>query len=213
MIEMGYTHLDTAEAYGGTHTEELVGQAIRAFRREEVFITTKVSPEHLRYGDVLRACHDSLTRLGTGYIDLYLIHWPSTSIPLEESFRALNELAADGIVRRVGVSNFDLTLLKRSVELCATPLATNQVRYNLLHREPANDGVLEYCRAQGILLTAYSPLKDGVLQVQAVQQIAVERGATPAQVALRWLADQPGVITIPKTSNLERARRIWARWN
>ena len=80
------------------------------------------------------------------------------------------------------------------------------MRYNLLHREPASNGVLEYCRGQGILLTAYSPLKDGVLQAPAAMEIALARGATPAQVAFGWLLDQPGVITIPKTSNLERAR-------
>lgn len=206
MIEMGYTHLDTAEMYGGTHTEEVVGQAIQGFDRAKVFITTKVSAEHLRYDALLRACRGSLQRLGTEYVDLYLIHWPSSHIPLEESFRALNKLVGDGMVRRVGVSNFDVAMMKRSVELCATPLATNQVHYNVMHRAPANNGVLAYCQANGILLTAYSPLLDGALSAPAVVEVARDRGATPAQVALRWLIDQPGVITIPKTSNLARAR-------
>jgi len=201
IIRMGYTHLDTAEAYGGTHTEELVGQAIRDFAREDLFITTKVRQTNLRYGDVQKALAGSLQRMGLDYVDLYLIHWPNEAIPLKETFRALNEIVAEGKVKRLGVSNFNLKLLKESIELAETPLAANQVRYNLLSREYEENGVLEFCQEQGIVLTAYSPLKDGVLNHPTVIGIAQELGVTAGQVALNWLTRQPKVITIPKSTN------------
>lgn len=206
LIEMGYTHLDTAESYGKNHCEELVGQAIKAFDRDHVFITTKVSPDHLRYADVHKAIEGSLRRLETDYVDLYLIHWPSRDIPLEDSFRALNELVADGRVRRVGVSNFDVPLLQRSMELCNSPVITNQVRYNLLHREPEANGLLDFCQREGVILTAYSPLKDDVLNHPVVVEIARAHEVTPAQVAIQWLVRQPYVITIPKSSDLAHAQ-------
>jgi len=109
-------------------------------------------------------------------------------------------------VRQVGVSNFDVPLMQESVRLSETPILTNQVRYNLLHREPVENGVLAFCQERDILLTAYSPIKDGVLRHPKVVEIAQRHGVTPAQVAIRWLVDQPRVITIPKTSSVARAQ-------
>lgn len=200
-LEMGYTHIDTAESYAAGHTEELVGQAIKDFDRQQLFITTKVSPSNLRYGDVHRAVKGSLKRLGTDYLDLYLIHWPSGSIPLDEGFRALNELVENGQVRYLGVSNFNLALLKQAESLSRTPIVTNQAPYSLRDRQYVKNGVLEYCQLNGILLTAYSPVKGGVLSDRTVRRIAESHGATPAQVALHWLIRQPKVITIPMSTN------------
>ncbi len=145
-IEMGYRHIDTAEMYGGGHAEELVGKAMRGFDRQELFITSKVLPAHLKYRDTLRACRASLERLGSDYLDLYLIHWPNPGIPLEETFRALNELVASGQVRRLGVSNFNLSRLRQAVELSETPLVTDQIPYSLGEREYAANGVLSIAR-------------------------------------------------------------------
>lgn len=200
-LDMGYRHFDTAEMYGDGHTEELLGEAIKALDREEVFITTKVSPSNLRYVGVMDALGDSLRRLDTDYINLYLIHWPSRSIPLEETFRALNEAVEQGKVRHLGVSNFNLEQLNESIALSKTPIATNQVPYSLTNRRYARNGVLAYCRENGILLTAYSPLKGGVLGNQDVREIAQSHGGTPAQVALNWLTRQPQVITIPQSTD------------
>jgi diketogulonate reductase-like aldo/keto reductase len=205
-LDIGYVHLDTAEMYGGGHTEELVGQALQGRDRAKVFITTKVTPAHLHYRDVLASLETSLHRLQTSYVDMYLIHWPSHSIPLEESFRALNEATQRGLVRFLGVSNFSLRQLQQVEALSETPIATNQVPYSLADQRYARNGVLAHCQERGILLTAYSPLKGGVLRNRTVRQVAHKRKVTPAQVALYWLISQPGVITIPKSANRQRLK-------
>ncbi len=206
-IEMGYTHIDTAEMYGVGHCEDLVGRALQDFRREDIFLTTKVLADNLRHDDLLRALDGSLRRLQTDYADLYLIHWPDPDVPLEESFKALNRAVADGRIRRVGVSNFELPLLRRAQALCATPVATDQVRYNLHTRAPEQSGLLRYCQENNIVLTAYSPLKDGVMGNEAVQAVARKHGASAAQVALRWLTRQPQVVTIPMSSDRAHLRQ------
>jgi diketogulonate reductase-like aldo/keto reductase len=201
-IRMGYTHIDTAQMYGGGHTEELVGAAIKPFRREELFITTKVWSNNLRYRDVIEQLDESLKKLDTDYVDLYLIHWPNPSIPLKETFRAFNELVREGKVRYSGVSNFDIAQLKEAQRLSEVPIATNQVEYNLLNREPERTGMLEYCRNEGILITAYEPLGKGTLLGNpSINKVAKKYGISPAQVAIYWLLQKPGVITIPKSVN------------
>jgi len=199
-LELGYTHFDTAETYAHGHCEELLGQALResGLPCETLFVTSKVSPEHLRYESVLQACENSLRNLGLEYIDLYLIHWPGSDMQLAETFRALNKLVADGSVRHLGVSNFDLSLLKQAQALSATGLLTNQVPYSLADRSYVRNGVLEYCQANQILLTAYSPIEQGQMAPDRhLQDIAQAHQATPHQVALAWLVQQPRVITIP----------------
>lgn len=203
-IEMGYTHIDTAEYYGGGHTEELIGQAIQGMDRASLFITSKVWPEHFKRDQLHRSLDRSLKSLGTDYVDLYLLHWPSDRVPLAETMQAMNEALADGRIRRMGVSNFDVALMQQAQSLAHAPLVTNQVSYSLLNREPAHDGVLAHCRAAGMLLTAYSPLRGGVIHQPAIQEIAQKHDCTPAQVALQWLLRQPGVITIPKSANPSR---------
>ncbi len=203
-LELGYTAFDTAEMYAAGHAEELLGQAIRTARlnREALFITSKVSPEHLGYEQVLRSCETSLRRLGMDYVDLYLIHWPRRGMNLVEAFRALNKLVTDGKARHLGVSNFDLKLLEKSVALSETPLLTNQVSYSLPDRTYAKNGVLAYCQANDILLTAYSPVKRRFIRGnRPLQALAKQRGATPQQIALAWLVRQPRVITIPMSFN------------
>jgi diketogulonate reductase-like aldo/keto reductase len=177
------------------------------FAREEIFLTTKVLADNVRYDDLLRALDRSLEHLQTDHADLYLIHWPNPDVPLEESFRALNRVVAEGRVKRIGVSNFDVALLREAQELCETPVVTNQVRYNLYTRAPEQDGLLRYCQENNIVLTAYSPLKDGVMQNETVQAVARKHGATAAQVAIRWLTRQPQVVTIPMSTNRDHLRQ------
>lgn len=203
-LELGYTHFDTAEYYANGHAEELIGSVIKETKtkREDLFITSKVAPEHLGYEDVLKACERSLRRLGMETIDLYLIHWPNPSINLEETFRALNQLVRDGKVKHLGVSNFKLKLLKQSQQLSETPLLTDQVPYSLPDSSYVENGVLEYCQQNDILLTAYSPIKFRNLKInQTLRAIADAHAATPFQIALAWLIAQPRVITIPVSFN------------
>lgn len=199
-LETGYTHFDTAEVYADGHSEELIGQAVResGMPRESLFITTKVSPHHLGYEQVLRSCEASLKRLQMEYVDLYLIHWPQVRMNLAEAFRALNSLVRDGRVRHLGVSNFNLKQLKQSQEHSETPILTNQVPYRVPDRSYVKNGVLEYCQQNDILITAYSPVKFRSIRVnRTLKAIAQAHSATPFQIALAWLVMQPRVITIP----------------
>ena len=203
-LEIGYTHIDTAEMYASGHSEELVGQAVResGMKREDVFITSKVIPSHLRYDDVLTACENSLRHLGMDYIDLYLIHWPNSSAKYEDTFKALNKLVREGKVKHLGVSNFDVKLLKQAQSLSETPIITNQVPFSLGDRSYIKNGILAYCQQNEILLTAYSPVEEGNLRSnKTVDAIAKAHNATPFQIALAWIISHPRVITIPMSFN------------
>ena len=203
-LEVGYTHFDTAEMYANGHSEELLGQAIRESNipRETLFITSKVMPSHLKYDQVLNACESSLHRLQMEVIDLYLIHWPAASIKLDETFRALNKLVRDGKVKYLGVSNFNLKLLKEAQSLSETPIITNQVPYSLSERSYVKNGVLEYCQKNNILFTAYSPIEEGKLRSShKIDAIANTHHVTPFQIALAWVIAQPKIITIPMSAN------------
>ena len=203
-LEIGYTHFDTAEYYSGGHAEELLGRAVRETKtkRENIFITSKVSPEHLDHDNVIKSCENSLRRLGMETIDLYLIHWPIVGMNLEEAFRALNKLVRDGKVRHLGVSNFKLKLLKQAQSFSETPLITNQVPYSLPNSVYVENGVIEYCQQNDILVTAYSPVKFRSIRVNKVLgEVAKAHAATPFQIALAWLISQPRVITIPMSFN------------
>jgi len=203
-LEVGYTHFDTAEVYAAGHSEELVGRAIHETdtKRENLFITTKVSPEHLGYDNVLRSCENSLRRLNIDYIDLYLIHWPGTGVKYEETFRALNKLVRDGKVKHLGVSNFKLKLLKQAQEFSETPIITNQIPYSLPDKTYVENGVLEYCQNNDITLTAYTPVKFRSMNTnKTLGKIAKAHSVTPYQIALAWLVTQPRVITIPMSLN------------
>ncbi len=199
-FELGYTHFDTADFYSFGHAEELIGRAAREAntKRASLFITTKVWPTRLTYKKVLRACENSLRRLQTDYIDSYLIHWPNPFVPLKETFRALNQLAKEGKIKHIGVSNFNVKLLKAAQLLSETPILADQVPYSLTRRPYAKNGLLEYCQQNNILVTAYTPISHGWIAAnQTLQSIAEAHHATLHQIALAWLVNQPRVIAIP----------------
>lgn len=206
-LDMGYTHIDTAEVYARGDSERLIGMAIQDYDRESLFITSKVSKAHLERDEVLEAAEGSLKRLRTDYLDLYLIHAPNPEVPLEITFDALNELAERGKIRYMGVSNFDRGRLDIATRLTNSLIATDQVHYSLFEREPEENGVLEYCQQHDILLTAYTPLEHGqLLDNEVLQQIAEAHDATASQVALAWLVQKPGVITIAQSANKAHLR-------
>ncbi|MGH2351294.1 MAG: aldo/keto reductase [Chloroflexota bacterium] len=196
-LDLGYRHFDTAERYGN---EPEVGAAIAGSRvdRSEVFVTTKVSQDHFRAADMRRAADDSLRRLGMDYVDLYLLHWPNNAVPLAETVGALNEVAAEGKARAIGVSNFSVSLMREAAALSAAPIACNQVEYHVLRPQ---QGLVEHARAAGVAITAYSPLEKGRLAGHPVlARIGAKYGKSASQVALRWLVQQHGVAAIPKAT-------------
>jgi diketogulonate reductase-like aldo/keto reductase len=208
-LMLGYTHFDTAEMYAGGHCEELLGRAMRELRleRSAIFITSKVSAENLGAQQVLKACDASLRRLQTDRIDLYLIHWPNASIPLKATFEGLNRLMRTGKVRHLGVSNFGLGLLKQAEALSDSALLTDQVPMSIFDGSYVSNGVVEYCQSRRILVTAYSPVKHRQVRTDAtLAQIAASRGLTPFQVGIAWVCNQPGVITIPMSTNPQHQR-------
>jgi len=207
-IEMGYKHIDTAEYYGGGHTEEIIGEVVSIFSREELFITSKVWPTHLRSVDLHKALERTLKRLRTDYIDLYLIHWPNPEVPLEETLSAMNEEVKNGRIRHIGVSNFDTQLLKKAVSISKEPIVNNQVLFNLEDRQAMNE-LLPYCQDHGITLTAYSPLKRNALKASTEKLLtgfSEKYSASVQQVMLAWLLGKDGVVVIPKASKLEHLR-------
>lgn len=201
-LELGLTHVDTAELYG--EAEDVTGEAL-AGRREGVFLVSKVLPSNASYAGTIEACERSLDKLGTDHLDLYLLHWPG-SHPLRETCRALEELVARGKTRWIGVSNFDTDEL-REVEACLSkePLACNQVYYDLEHRGIERE-LLPYCQSREVALVGYSPFGSGAFRRLAadptLQRIADARGASVAQVVLAFLTREEGTFTIPKASSL-----------
>ena len=201
-LGLGYRALDTAEMYAN---EAEVGAGLRAsgLPRGEVFVTSKVWWTHLGPGEIRAACEASLTRLGTDYLDLYLIHWPAPDMDLPRVMHDMARLREDGLARAVGVANFPAGLLKRAIET-GVPIAANQVEY---HAMLSQDRLLAVTRPQDIVLTAYSPLGRGeFLDDPALAAVAARHGAAPGQVALAWLLRQDGVTAIPKASRPENQR-------
>jgi diketogulonate reductase-like aldo/keto reductase len=211
-VELGMNHIDTAEMYAAGHAEELVGEAIKQFSRDEVFIATKVWPSNLRYEDVIRSCRRSLERLQLKYVDLYMVHWPNPRIPLQETMKAMEKLVKDGLVRYIGVSNFDVELLEEAMNaLKREEIVANQVEYSLEAREVERE-LIPFCERNGITVTAYTPLGKGRIPAEAASntprgkilaEMAQRYGKTPVQIALNWVIWRPNVITIPKAARKE----------
>jgi diketogulonate reductase-like aldo/keto reductase len=206
-IALGARFIDTAESYG---SEEVVGEAIRKIRKD-VFLATKVSPRHFRYSGVIDAADRSLSRLQTDYIDLYQLHWPNYTVPIEETMGAMERLVESGKIRFVGVSNFTLADLKAARKVLKSSIVSNQVRYNLIDRTIERD-LLPYCQEHNITIIAHSPLATGLSNLRArdpeniLGQLAGRRSKTIAQIAIDWCLAKPGLVTIPKASSPERVR-------
>lgn len=203
-LDAGLTHIDTAEMYGSGASEEVVGEAI-AGRRDDVFLVSKVLPSNASYQGTIRACEDTLDRLGTDRLDCYLIHWRGSQ-PLEESFRALDKLQQDGKIKSFGVSNFDVDDLEESLAIVGEGrIACNQVLYHLEERA-IEHAVLPWCADNGVAVVAYSPFGHGAFPPRSagwatLQALALKHSATERQVALAFLTRFENVLTIPKSAH------------
>ncbi len=197
-LDLGYRHIDTAQAYDN---EEAVGAGIAASTvpRDEIFLTTKLWRSNLRPPAVKSSVRASLDRLGVDAVDLLLIHWPHPRVPVAETLTAMADLKTDGLVKHLGVSNFTASQLTDAIRIADEPIVTNQVLY---HPYKDQSRLLEVCRANDVALTAYSPLARGaVLDDDVLTRIGQHYTKSPAQVTLRWLHQQTGVIAIPKASS------------
>lgn len=202
-VELGMTLIDTAEMYGEGASEELVGEAITPFKREDLFLVTKVYPHNAGGARLERACERSLERLGVDTIDLYLLHWRG-SIPLRETIAGMHKLQQEGKIRYWGVSNLDRYDMQELIQAGGRDCAANQVLYHLGSRGVEFD-LLPWLQRQSMPMMAYSPLaqagtlRRGLTQNAAVRQIAANRGWTELQVLLAFAAQPEGVIAIPKS--------------
>lgn len=205
-LDLGLTHIDTAEMYGDGKAERVVAEAI-AGRRDEVFLVSKVLPQNASRRGTVKACEQSLKRLGTDRLDCYLLHWRG-SVPLAETIAAFEDLQGTGKIRSWGVSNFDEDDLEEALALAGPgKIACNQVLYHLEERA-IEHAVLPWCEAHGVALVGYSPFGTAGFPAprsaggKVLAAIAAAHGATPRQVALRFLTRRPSLFAIPKAARL-----------
>lgn len=202
-IDLGMVHIDTAEMYGDGGAETLVGEAIAGLPRERLFLVSKVLPSNASYAGTREAAHASMKRMGVDYLDCYLLHWRG-SVPLRETMRALEKLVADGDIRALGVSNFDVEDLREAQGLLERErIACNQVLYHLGERS-VEAHELPYCRANGIALVAYTPFGRGDWQrghgTQLLERIAAAHGVSAHAVILAFLTRDDLTFAIPKAA-------------
>jgi diketogulonate reductase-like aldo/keto reductase len=201
-LDAGYTHIDTAEGY---RNESEIGEALAAadVDRDEVFLTSKVLSKNLDYESVLESCHASLEKLGTDYLDLYLIHWPNPAISLRETLSAMRRLHEEGAVRNVGVSNFSAYQLSAALHITEVPIAVNQIEYHPWLQRPE---IVDYSQESDVVIEAAAPLaRTEVLADDTVQELADEYDRSPAQIVLRWAVEND-VVVLPKSSSAEHVR-------
>jgi len=208
-LDLGMTHIDTAELYGSGAAEQLVAEAI-AGRRDEVFLVSKVLPQNASRKGTILACERSLARLQTNRLDCYLLHWRG-QYPLEDTFAAFEQLRQDGKILSWGVSNFDASDLEEARSVVGDDrIACNQVLYHLQERA-IEHAVVPWCEQHDVAVVAYSPFGHGSFPGprtaggRVLQEIADAHRATPRQVALRFLLRRPSVFAIPKASTAEHA--------
>lgn len=210
-LDLGMTHIDTAEMYGSGRAEELVGEAIEG-RRDEVFLVSKVLPSNASYEGTIAACERSLKRMRTDRLDLYLLHWAG-SFPVRDTMRAMERLVEDGKIRYFGVSNFDVDELREAeAALESGRIACNQVLYHLNERG-IERRLIPYCLERGIAVVGYTPFGKGRFPQpesaggRVLNEIAKKHSVTVRQVVLNFLTrDDTGVFTIPKSSNAEHVK-------
>jgi diketogulonate reductase-like aldo/keto reductase len=209
-IDLGMTHIDTAEMYGGGRTEDWLKSALAGLR-EKVFLTSKVLPSNASYSGTIQACERSLRRMGTDRLDLYLLHW-SSHYPIEDTMRALEDLVRSGKTRFVGVSNLDTGELREAeAALSREMMACNQVCYHMKARG-IEFSLIPHCADQGIAVVGYSPFGNGPFVDlrskggEVLQKVAAGHGKTPRQVALNFLSRLEAVFTIPKAATPDHVR-------
>jgi len=199
-LDTGYAHVDTAEGY---KNEAEIGEVLAEYDRDDVFLTSKVLAKNLNYDSLLESCRDSLDRLGTDYLDLYLIHWPNPAISLRESLDAMATLRDEGLVRNVGVSNFSAYQLSCAHHVSDVPIAVNQIEFHPWFQRP---DLVEYCRETDTVVEAAAPLaRTEVFEDDIVRELADRHDKHPAQIVLKWAIERD-IVVLPKSSSPEHVR-------
>ncbi len=202
-LKLGFRHVDTAQIY---QNEAAVGEVLASsgVPRADLFVTTKVWVDRYRHADFLASVDESLQKLKTDHVDLLLLHWPKSDVPMAERIGALNEVRKAGKARNIGISNFNVALTEEAVKLSDTPLATNQVEY---HPYLDQTKVIAAARKNGLSITAYYLMANGAVPNDPVlKDIGAHHGKTAAQVALRWAVQQSDVIALSKTATESRLK-------
>jgi len=208
-LDMGITHIDTAEWYSEGRAEELVSEAIKGFDRSKLIITTKVTPMHLHYNDLVNAARQSLKRLKTDYVDVYLIHNPNPYIDIKESMEALDYLVEKKYIKYIGLSNFNVSEFMQAQKCTENIITCNHLHYNLKHRGPLIDGSIKYAQDNDIMIVAWRPTQKGLFSkepVEIVNKICSKYGKTANQVAINWLISQKNAVTISKTRKIDHLK-------
>lgn len=206
-IDLGITHIDTAEVYGNGHAEELIAEAIKDYDRKKLFLVSKVYTNHLSYDNVIKSARNSLKRLQTPYLDLYLTHGYNPDIPVKETMRAMDALADEGLVKNIGICNYLKEHIQEAQSYAKHKIVAAQIHLNLQIREAEKKGVLKYCQDNDIMLIAWRPVQKGkILEEPILAEMAKKYKKTPAQIAINWLISQKNVVTLSKTTNVDHLK-------
>lgn len=208
-LNLGITHIDTAEMYAQGYSEILVGRAIKGYDRSELVIATKVSPMNLHYNEVINAAKGSLERLDVDYLDLYMIHYPNFKIPIAETMEAMDYLVEEGLIKYVGVSNFNLRQFREAQRYTKNKIICNQIPYSLINRKFQADGFIDYAKKNEVMITAWRPIEGGMLSKKGMgllDKMCLNYKKTPNQIAINWLISQKNVVTIPGSRKIEHLK-------
>lgn len=198
-LDLGYTHIDTAEVYGGGHTEELVGRAIEGYDRSKLFITTKVFKTNLNHDNVIRSAKASISRMKISYIDLYLVHSPNKDIPIEETMKALNKLVEAGLVKNIGVCNFSAEELEEAQRFSRHKIVANQMKLSLWAEKKPDIDTIRYCQDNDITVVAYKVFGRGKIEtkkIPLIESLAKKYKKTMEQIVLNWVISKRNVVAI-----------------
>lgn len=208
-IDNGITHIDTAEVYAEGYSEILIGKAIEKYDRKKLFLASKVWRSHHHYDDLIKACKESLKRVGVSYFDLYYTHRYSLDIPVKETMRAMDTLINEGLIKNIGVCNHTIEEFEEAQSYAKHKIVAHQLHLNLKYREAERKGLLEYCQKNDVMFVAWRPLQRGILlseKENIVSELAEKYHRTPAQIALNWLISQDNVVTLSKTRSEEHLK-------
>lgn len=210
-VDNGITYLDSAERYSNGYGETLVGKAIKGYKREKLFLVSKISSDNLGYDSVIISAKASIKRLQASYIDLYLIHQFNPNISLQETMRAMDYLIEQKMIKNIGVCNFTIEQLKKAQSYTKNKIAANQIHYNVMFREPEQSGIIRYCQENDIMIIAWRPFQQGLLTEitkSLIDEMVSKYNKTPSQISAIWLMAQPNTVVLSKLNNVNDIEKI-----